>query len=124
MIVSHNHNDWEAQKWFGRLAKEVNRVFYALSNILGAQEHRIDAQQITKVANLVVIKSNKLHHVTIRTINVSLYKMNQKGREQADFLSGKLYNVSALDSIKPPSSQHVPQVGAKSAMLEIEIRWK
>jgi hypothetical protein len=50
--------------------------------------------------------------------------MNQKGREQADFSSGELYNASASDSIKPPSSQHVPQVGAKLAMLEIEIRWK
>jgi len=124
VIVAHDHNDWEAQERFGRLAKEVNRVFYALSNILGAQERRIDAWQITKVADLVVIKSNKLHHVTIRTINVSLYKMNQKRREQADFLSGELYNASASDSIKPPSSQRVPQVGAKSAMLEIEIRWK
>jgi len=122
VIVAHNHNDWEAQERFGRLAKEVNRVFYALSNILGAQERRIDVWQITKVVDLVVIKSNKLHHITIRTVNVSLYKMNQKGREQADFLSGELYNANASDSIKPPSLQRIPQLGAKSAMLEIEIR--
>ena len=34
-------------------------------------------------------------------------------------MSGDLYKERASDSWKPPSSQRIPQVGAKSAILEL-----